>query len=139
MLDDPYHQLTAYTLSLGDAEFIHQHVVDAYAAQTATEESKPIGVAFALAGLYLHMERGFTGREVQLAHMRLAEAGGPWPTFPLPPAAARGGVALEEVMVASAGAQRSLAIEAWCRSVWEAWGESRERVVEWLRGRGIVP
>src|SRR5437762_13393080 len=55
-----FHELCYYTLSHNDRSFIHQVVVDAYAAQTADETSKPIGVAFALLGLYLHHERGYT-------------------------------------------------------------------------------
>lgn len=49
-----YHALTLRTLALGHAAFIHQHAVDAYAAQHAGGPSRPIGVYFALAGLYLH-------------------------------------------------------------------------------------
>jgi len=37
-----FDELTAWTLSRRDASFIHQHVVDAWAAQQATEESRPI-------------------------------------------------------------------------------------------------
>jgi hypothetical protein len=39
--------------------------VDAYAAQHATPASKPITTAFALIGLFLFAERGFTGKQVQ--------------------------------------------------------------------------
>jgi hypothetical protein len=53
---DAYHELCGYTLTHGDAAFIHQHVVDAFAAQHADAHSKPIGITFALAGLYLHLE-----------------------------------------------------------------------------------
>ena len=38
-----------------------QHVVDAYAAQTARASTKPITLAFALVGLYLHLEKNQTG------------------------------------------------------------------------------
>ncbi len=65
-------------------EFIHQHVVDAYGAQEALPEDKPIRLAFSLIGLYLHIERGFTGREVQLAHMKLARKKQDWPVFAIP-------------------------------------------------------
>lgn len=61
--EQTYHELSAYTLTHGDATFIHQHVVDAWAAQNAHADSKPIGVFFALVGLYLHIEQEFTGRE----------------------------------------------------------------------------
>ena len=48
-----YHELTAYTLSHTDPAFIHQYAVDAFAAQTADDTTKPITLAFALMGLYL--------------------------------------------------------------------------------------
>jgi len=35
---------------------IHQHVVDAHAAQTATPNIKPIGVVFALCGFHASRE-----------------------------------------------------------------------------------
>ena len=44
-------ELSAYTLTHGDPDFIHQHVVDAFAAQHAAAKSSAIGVAFALIGL----------------------------------------------------------------------------------------
>ena len=56
---DAYNDLCGYTLTHGGATFIHQHVVDAFAAQRADEQSKPIGVTFALVGLYLHVERAY--------------------------------------------------------------------------------
>ena len=80
----------AWTLRLPEGGFIDQEVVDAWAAQHATEESTPISVVFALIGLYLHLEKGFSGRQVQRAHMRLAQPHGrgpgrkEWPRFPLP-------------------------------------------------------
>jgi hypothetical protein len=49
----PYDELCCYTLERGDASFIHQHVVDAQIAQQASDATKPIALAFALAGLYL--------------------------------------------------------------------------------------
>src|SRR5574340_540297 len=84
--EDAYHELCAYTLDHArcDPSFIHQHVVDAFAAQHAGEDSKPIGVAFALVGLYLHVERHFSGRRVRRTHMELARSKRPWPRFALP-------------------------------------------------------
>lgn len=69
---DLYNQLALYTLQLPDPEFIHQHIVDAFAVQHAGPASKPIAIVFALIGLYLYLEKGFNGRQVQQAHMRLA-------------------------------------------------------------------
>ena len=81
---DAYHELCGYTLGRGDAFFIHQHVVDAFAAQHADARSKPVSVAFALIGLYLHVEKQWSGRQVQRAHMALARHRRSWPVFSLP-------------------------------------------------------
>ena len=123
---DAYHHLSAYTLTLGDPEFIHQHVVDAWAAQHATAQGKPIGLYFGLVGLYLHLERGRTGREVQLAHMQLARVKRIWPTFALPED--RGSVTAIEVMRADPRDDRARAIDRWCSSVWEAFADHQDEV-----------
>jgi len=130
-----YQQLTSWSLSLRDEEFVHQHVVDAWAAQHATEDSKPISVAFALAGLYLHLERGFSGREVQRAHMQLAQPQGrgpgrkEWPRFPLPKERWR--ITVRDVIAAPENG-RVQAIDRWCRSVWEAWKDSHAAIAEFV-------
>ena len=128
---DAYHEVCAYTLTHGDAEFIHQHVVDAFAAQRANEQSKPIGVTFALVGLYLHVERGYTGRRVQRVHMQLARRKRTWPTFVLPPN--RGATTAVDVMRAPAGPERDRAIHEWCVTVWEAFAANRQTVVDLLK------
>lgn len=134
---DAYHELSAYTLGHPDAvAFIHQHVVDAFAAQQATAQSKPIGVTFALAGLYLHLEKGFTGRQVQRAHMQMARQKRQWPAFNLP--AARGSITAIDVMGAPAGSARDRAIDDWCRSVWDAFAANRPVVEALLREYQIV-
>ena len=51
-----------YVYTMGRPGFILQHVVDAYGAQTASSDSKPIRIVFALVGLYLHVERHFRSR-----------------------------------------------------------------------------
>jgi len=134
--EEAYHEISAYTLTHGDPMFIHQHVVDAWAAQNASAQSKPIGVFFALAGLYLHVERGFTGREVQRAHMRLGKHHEPWPAVPLP--AGRGTITARDVVAAAEGPQRDAMIHAWAEEVWKACAGCRELVVELLRRRGIL-
>jgi len=134
--DDAFHELCAHTLGLRDAAFIHQHVVDAYAAQTVTSATKPIKLTFVLAGLYLHLEQGFTGRAVQCAHMRLAARKRVWPTFTLP--RERGALTVVDVVAAPPGTERTEAIDAWCAAVWAAYGGSHAAVAEFLRARGIV-
>lgn len=137
MTHDAYDRLCAWTLSRGDADFVHQHVVDAHMLQTADAETKPIGIAFALAGLYLCLERDFTGREVQRAHMKLGRAGGPWPTFVLP--RDRGDVTPEHVIEAADGPARVEAIRTWCRSVWLPWSAQRQEVLAFLQAYEVVP
>jgi Family of unknown function (DUF5946) len=129
-----YDELASYTLTHGDPAFIHQHVVDAFAAQHATEDSKTIGVAFALIGLYLHLERGRSGREVQQAHMRLGRRRRQWPTFDLPPT--RGEITIHDVVAVAPGPERDRAIDGWCASVWDSWSGSRERVIALLGEMG---
>lgn len=133
---DAYNELCAYTLTHGDREFIHQHVVDAFAAQHANEQSKPIVVAFALVGLYLLIEKGFSGREVQRAHMRLGQNKRSWPAFILP--AERGSITVVDVMAAAEGPERDSAIHAWCKSVWSAFAANRDRVHQLLAEYRIV-
>jgi hypothetical protein len=128
---EKFHELCFYTLAHRDPKFIHQHVVDAFAAQRADPDDKPIKVAFALIGLYLHLEQGYSGRQVQLAHMRLAKHRKQWPAFT--PPSQRGAVTVADVLVAPPGCERDDAIERWCASVWEAWQGVRDAVCELLK------
>jgi hypothetical protein len=125
---EAYNELCCYTLAHRDPSFIHQHVVDAYAAQTADERTKPIKLAFALIGLYLHVERNFSGKQVQRAHTFLARRKRVWPSFPLPND--RGSMTVADVMGVAAGAKRDKAIHEWCACVWRAFRESHQIVGE---------
>lgn len=132
---EAYESLQCYTLERGDPEFIHQHVVDAWAAQHATTRTKPITLTFALVGLYLHLEKGFSGRQVQRMHMRMARRKRSWPR--VEPPAGHGSMSAKDVMAAPAGRERDRAIDAWCASVWDACRSRREAIVELLREYGI--
>lgn len=132
---DAYHELQAYTLTHSDPAFIHQYVVDAWTAQHADEQTRPIALTFALVGLYLHVEKGYTGRQVQRVHMALARRRRRWPEFVLP--RQRGAITVRQVMAAPAGPERDRAIDAWCASVWEAFRDNQEEVAELLRQYGI--
>ena len=133
---DAYDELRGYTLGLRDERFLHQHVVDAWMAQHADERTKPIGLTFALVGLSLHVQRGFSGRQVQRAHMFLARSKRTWPSFPLPEK--RGSMTAAEVIAAEPGPERNRAIHAWCVSVWESYRESHEAVAELLKFHGVI-
>ena len=120
------HELSLYTLSHGDAFFLHQVAVDAYAAQHAGPASKPITVAFALIGLCLLLERGYTGKAVQRAHMRLATRSKRWPSFD--PPAYRGSVTVADVLRVVEDGERDSAIMRWASSVWMAWEQAHPAV-----------
>jgi hypothetical protein len=128
---DQYHELSYYTLAHGSPSFIHQHIVDAYTAQSAGESSKPIAVAFALIGLYLAVEENRSGKDVQRVHMKLAEKRREWPRFALP--RQRGAITVSDVLAAPAGDQRDDMIRQWCVSVWAPWAESHAAVRALLR------
>jgi hypothetical protein len=123
---EKYYELSCYTLAHPDPQFIHQHVVDASMAQTADQNTKSIGITFALVGLYLHLEKNYTGRQVQLAHMALASRRKEWPKFKLPKA--RGEIGVVDVLNQPAGDKRDAMIHTWSASVWQAHAESHTQV-----------
>lgn len=121
-----FHELSFYTLSHRDPFFIHQVAVDAYMAQHGPDDGKPIGITFALVGLYLLCEKGYTGREVQLAHIALAQTSKTWQRFTLP--MPRGTMTVADVMAAAPGDERDAAMKKWAASVWDAWKEQQPQV-----------
>ncbi|HEX7631745.1 MAG TPA: DUF5946 family protein [Lacunisphaera sp.] len=129
-------ELLAYTLAHRDPAFIHQYAVDAITLQRADAQKKPIAIVFALLGLYLHLEKDVTGRQVQQIHVRLAAKKRPWPSFPLP--ADRGALTAADVLRHPPGPERDQAIEAWCASVWRAYKDCRTPLIDLLAQHGIV-
>ncbi len=121
-----YNQLSYYTLSHPDISFIHQNIVDAFTAQTADRNTKPIAITFALVGLYLYLEKGFSGKQVQKMHMKMGKSKTLWPKFDLPKE--RGGIRVDDVLPARPGVERDNMIHEWCESVWKAYSESHEKV-----------
>ena len=120
------NELSYYTRAHGDAAFIHQHLVDAYGAQHLRPSTSTIGAAFALAGLYLAIERRFTGRQVQKMHVLMARASKQWPRFEAPSDVGR--LTVADALEAEAGPARDEAIMRWCASVWMAWSADHDRV-----------
>jgi Family of unknown function (DUF5946) len=123
-----YDEVYLYTMARPG--FILQHVVDAFAVQRV-DDSKPIGLVFGLVGLYLHVEKQFSGREVQRVHMELGRRKRGWPRVYVPED--RGSMTVADVLAASAGPERDAAIDNWCRSVWTAFGANRETIIALLR------
>jgi len=125
--DEQYNELAFYTLAHPDPNFIHQHIVDAFTAQNADEQTKPIGMVFSLAGLYLYIEKGFTGRQVQQAHMKMAKHKNNLPSIQLP--AERGNITISDVLMAPAGGERDHMIYKWCEAVWSAFQNNRDVII----------
>ena len=120
-----YFQISYYTLSLKDSNFIHQLIVDSYAAQHSGAKTKPITISFALIGLYLVNERSYTGKKVQEAHMIMANKSKDWPNFKIP----------EEIkwmtvldVIQSPNNKKEDSIKKWCKSVWNVWKPEKEHI-----------
>lgn len=124
-------ELYAYTLSQDRSEFVHQHVVDAYAAQHVVADTKPIAVAASLIGLFLFCERGRTGRDVQQAHMKLGNKMKAWPLLQAPEQYAR--LTVMDPLSVPPGPERDEEIKQWARAVWDMWQERHAEVESWLR------
>jgi hypothetical protein len=133
-MQSTFDELYAYTM--GREGFVLQHVVDAYGAQTANDATRPIRLVFALVGLYLRVERGFSGHEVQRVHMLMGRRKHAWPAIPLP--GDRGRMTAADVLAVRPGSPRDHAIDDWCRSVWEAFRASRPRIVVLLHEHDIT-
>src|SRR5262249_49567236 len=127
-----YDEVYVYTLDRPG--FILQHVVDAFAVQTAKNDSKPIGVLFGLVGLYLRVEKQYSGHQVQQVHTKLAREKREWPSICFPED--RGRTTVVDVLAASAGPERDMAIDDWCRSVWTSFSGNRQSIVALLREYG---
>ncbi len=123
-----YHELAYYTLGLQDDYFIHQHVVDAYTAQTANSDTKAISLTFALVGLYLYIEKNYTGKAVQQFHTLMSNNKRDWPNFKLPQY--RGEITIDMVLESNTQEGRNKMIEIWCHAVWTSYTENHSRVKE---------
>ncbi len=108
-----------YTVAKQDREFIHQYAVDTYAAQHAGGTTRNITVFFGLIGLYLAIERGFSGIQVQQAHMKIARIQKEWPQLVPPERPAS--ITVLDVLQAPEGEDRDAMIRQWMAAVWENW------------------
>jgi hypothetical protein len=122
-----YSDLLCYTVAKQDPEFIHQHAVDAYAAQHAGGTTRNISVAFGLIGLHLALEKGYTGKQVQQAHMQIAKLRKDWLRLepPSPPASLN----VMDVLQAPDGKGKDAMIQRWMAAVWENWADRQA----WVR------
>jgi hypothetical protein len=122
-----FSDIQCYTVAKQDPEFIHQHAVDAYEAQHAGGLTRNITVTFGLIGLYLALEKRYTGRQVQLAHKRIAKVRKVWPRLEPPDQPAS--LTVVDVLTAGTDEEKDAMIRKWMTSVWESWGDRHE----WVR------
>jgi hypothetical protein len=125
-----------YVYTMGRPGFILQHVVDAFGIQNATEDGQLIGVVFGLVGLYLHIEKQFSGHQVQEVHKKLGRTKRQWPKIQLP--RERGSMTVFDVLAAPEGPERDKSIDYWCESVWNAVRDNRQAVIALLEERQII-
>ena len=126
-LEEGYFELCHYTLTHGDRQrFVHQHLVDAHTAQTADAGTKPIAVVYALAGLYLTVEKNYTGLQVQQAHQTLSKNKTNLPRIALPDK--RGDITVLTVLDIPPGPERDEMIRRWCASVWGAYAHAGDTI-----------
>lgn len=121
-----YWDLSAFTLSLRDKEFPHQIAVDSYAAQHYSPNMKSITITFALIGLHLAFERGYTGREVQLAHIVLGQLHKQWPRFENQTKNAA--ITVLDVLQNITKDNYKEPLTKWGKSVWASWEPEHEKV-----------
>ena len=122
-----YSDLMCYTVAKQDREFIHQHAVDAYAAHHAGGTTRNITVVFGLIGLYLALEKGYTGKQVQQAHMRIAKIRKDWPRLE-PPSHPAGITVMDVLMVPDP--EKDAMIRRWMAAVWKNWADRQAWVRE---------
>ena len=130
MYPEEFHQLSFYTLAHPDADyFIHQHIVDVYHVQTANSQTKEITFVFSLLGLYLFLEKGYTGKQVQLIHMKIAKKKPKtWPTLSIPEKKAD--LNITDVLEKKEGKERDDTIKDWCVAVWNIHSENQTSIRE---------
>jgi hypothetical protein len=126
-MQEYFNELAFFTLNLNDEGFVHQYVVDAYTTQYADNNTKQISLAFALVGLYLFVEKGYSGRVVQRFHTLMSKNKIAWPNFTLPSNYDRD-INILTVLACKSAKERISMIEKWCVSVWQTNKDNHEKV-----------
>lgn len=122
-----YHELSAYLIMNPDINFSTQHAVDAYGAQHSGNGVKNIRTAFSLVGLCLALDHGYSGRQVQQAHMKLSKQNIRWSSFELPKKAYT--LTVADVLAVEESGSRKEMLMRWALDVWDTW----EHYHEWTK------
>jgi len=99
-------------------------MIDADCAQHVTAETKPIAVAFAVMDLYLWLEEGFSGCQVQRVHVLFGKRKREWPKIEIPKK--RGSVTVADVLKEDPGKARNID-QGVGREVWGHTGRASGR------------
>ncbi|MEC5146370.1 DUF5946 family protein [Chitinophaga sp. 212800010-3] len=121
-----FNELSGRTFSFRDPDFHHQLAVDAYGAQHSGGISRGITTAYALIGLYLTLECGYTGKQVQHIHSIIAKQSWTAPALPVQ----AGTVTVQEVLKATTEDGLYAAMKKWGQSVWDSWAAHHAWVKE---------
>lgn len=108
----------------------HQLTVDAYGAQHTGPRTRTITTAFALNGLYLVLERGFSGTHAREAHGYLAETVPEWPRFAPPSGPPAYAVTVLDVALAGSPEEHRDLLMRWGGCAWDAWRHVHAEVAE---------
>jgi hypothetical protein len=127
-----FSELTGgHTLVASGGDFIHQVALDAYLAQHC-----PFGahrtLVFSLAGLYLIVEEGRTGRQVQQVHQALAATAHPLPA--LEPVDAHGAGTVADVLAQIPRDGLVPSVNGWAARMWQAYAARRPEIEQWAAG-----
>lgn len=122
-----YIELSLYTMSKQDLNFMHQHAVDTYSAQHAGAGMKDITIVFSLIGLYYAIEHGYTGKQVQRVHMLLSKQKHKWPSIQSPNKPYT--LTVHDVLKEESGEKRDAMLQKWMQDVWQGWAHQHN----WIR------
>lgn len=111
---------------------LHQLTVDTYAAQHPGPSVPPIAIPFALIGLHLALDEGWSGAAVRAAHGWLAQRADAWPAFT--PPSSFGPLTADRIAQATRPEIHARLVEAWANGTWAAWRPAHERVRDWADG-----
>jgi hypothetical protein len=111
----------------------HQLLVDTYAAQHAGDPTTRIATAFALIGLYLTLEHGWSGIEVRDAHQLLAGRYRDWPGFEAPRAPAS--ITVQDLVLTGSPDEYVEVLHRWAQAVWASWEDQHDRVAALINER----
>lgn len=106
--------------------FYQQHIVDTLNAEFADRMTSNIQLGFALAGLYLFVEKDYGGRHVQYIHAQLAQEKENIPIFSYKH------IVPSIVLANITNTPDELSLKNWARAVWVSYANQHDLVRGWV-------